>query len=94
MALASYSHASSFATCSQLPTLSSRARTRAAILRRLADDLDVHDHDDLHGDFRLVAIVDVLLNGTEANLSRKEIDVLLRLDVPRVLVAGRTRRTR
>lgn len=46
---------------------------------------------DADGDDRLVTVVDVLLHGIEAELSRDELDYLLRLDVPRALVAGDTR---
>jgi hypothetical protein len=75
----------------KLSTLSSKARTRATILHRLADDLLIHDLDDTDGDTRLMAVVDVLLNGTSAELDREELEYLLRLDVPRALVAGDTR---
>jgi hypothetical protein len=74
-----------------LSTLSSKARTRSTILRRLADDLLSHDDTDTDGDMRLMAVVDVLLNGVDAQLDREELEYLLRLDVPRALVAGDTR---
>lgn len=74
-----------------LPTLSRKARTAADILQRLVDDLRIHNFDDPDGAARICAVSDVLLNGTDAELSRKELDHLLRLDVPRALVAGDTR---
>lgn len=83
-----------FSSSARLETLSATARTRATILRRLADDLECHDGADVHGDARLAAIADVLLNGTDAELTRCDLDYVLRLDVPRALVAGDTREGR
>ena len=40
---------------------------------------------------RLIAVVEVLLHGTGAELSRTELDYLIHLDVPRSIVAGDTR---
>lgn len=86
-----HTHSHDFDSLATLPTLSAKARARSAILHRLAADLERHDADDADGDARITAVVDVLLNGTDAELAREELDFLLRLDVPRVLVAGDTR---
>lgn len=84
--VSSHSHARS--STARLSTLSRTAQQRAGILRRLADDLELHDATDTDGDIRLAAVVEVLFEGTDANLSREDLEHLLRLDVPRALVAG------
>jgi hypothetical protein len=64
--LISHSHVvSSSSSTRSLPTLSAKARERAATFRKLADDLDRHDSDDMHGDARIVAFMELLLNGGE-----------------------------
>lgn len=68
----------------------------AQVLRSLAADLersplDLPPERYLPREERLVAVFEVLLRGTEAALSRQELNYLLHLGAPRALVAGDTR---
>jgi hypothetical protein len=68
----------------------------AQVLRSLAADLErspleLPPEGYLPREARLVAVFEVLLRGTEAALSRQELNYLRHLDVPRALVAGDTR---
>jgi hypothetical protein len=86
----SHSHAAT-STPSRLETLSRIASTRAEILRRLAADLELHDVGDVHGDKRMIDVFMVLQDGAAAELDRDGLETMLRLHVPRALVAGDTR---
>jgi hypothetical protein len=65
-------------------------RDRVAALRALADDLDQHP---VGGDADvacIVTVVDVLLHGAEAELSRDDLRYLAAIGVPPALVRGAT----
>jgi hypothetical protein len=94
MALASsHSHATSSTSSryDDLQTLSLKAEHRAQVLERLAADLRRLDLDDLHGDKRLLAVCEVLLNGAEADLDGDDLATIERLKV-RTLPVGEKRR--
>lgn len=75
----------------RLTTLSDKARTRAAILRRLAASLELHDPSDVDGDARIGAVAEAALNGTQHHtLDADELDFLGRIDAL-ALVAGEPR---
>lgn len=79
----SHSHVSSSTLSAplQLPTLSERARTLAAVFRRFAADLELHDGSDTDGAARLGALVDAALNGAEHNsLNAEELEYLESID--------------
>lgn len=81
-------HASGSSTFSKADSLV--LRSLAADLER--DPLSVPPDEYRTREERMIAVFKVLLDGTEAELSRDDLNYLLRLDVPRALVAGDTRK--
>lgn len=95
MAKATSHSASSQSTISQdLEARWERNRQRVEALRALADDLERHPRgNDTDADC-IVTVVDVLLHGTEAELSRDDLRYLAAIGVPPELVRGDTRHGR
>jgi hypothetical protein len=77
-------------THSKLDASSRKLRARAAVLRRLANDLERsrHDEDDFDGSWRILAVTMLLVNGDPEELSRDEADYARALRVPGALAAG------
>jgi hypothetical protein len=65
-------------------------RQRVAALRALADDLDRHPAGGDADVACIVTVVDVLLHGAEAELSRDDLRYLAAIGVPPALVRGET----
>jgi hypothetical protein len=100
----SESHAAAVSsTKPQAPTAAERAaagaaldarwnlnRQRVAALRALADDLDQHPAGGDDDVACIVTVVDVLLHGSEAELSRADLRYLAAIGVPPELVRGAT----
>jgi hypothetical protein len=79
-------------TSSALGTRSQKARLRAAVLRRLANDLEkTHDVEDEDGGWRICAVTMLLVNEEVEDLDEAEIDYVRSLRVPPTLLAGGAR---